>query len=315
MTSQIKTPVGNVHLNNHLVSSDFDLNEAVKAVEKSMLDVVNSDIDVLRDASRHIIDSGGKRIRPKIVLLSYIATGGSDIDYAVPPAAAIELVHTASVVHDDINDHGVVRRGRPSVNAIWGRTFALLTGDFLFTKVYELMSPYGDLNILFARAAIALVEGETLQAAAVKNNTLTSDIYFRIIALKTAELFRAGAMLGAKLSDAPESHVEALAQYGYNIGMAFQIVDDILDVIGDEVQLGKTAHLDKEQGKGFTSVQDDDVMNDVKRKLMEGERLKEARIQSEQFVEWGIASIAILPESPAKEALIDLAKVVVERQF
>ncbi|HRF94299.1 MAG TPA: polyprenyl synthetase family protein [Aggregatilineales bacterium] len=280
-----------------------------------MLDVVNSDIDVLRDASRHIIDSGGKRIRPKIVLLSYIATGGSDIDYAVPPAAAIELVHTASVVHDDINDHGVVRRGRPSVNAIWGRTFALLTGDFLFTKVYELMSPYGDLNILFARAAIALVEGETLQAAAVKNNTLTSDIYFRIIALKTAELFRAGAMLGAKLSDAPESHVEALAQYGYNIGMAFQIVDDILDVIGDEVQLGKTAHLDKEQGKGFTSVQDDDVMNDVKRKLMEGERLKEARIQSEQFVEWGIASIAILPESPAKEALIDLAKVVVERQF
>lgn len=315
MTSQITTPVGNVHLNNHLVSSDFDLNEAVKAVEKSMLDVVNSDIDVLRDASRHIIDSGGKRIRPKIVLLSYIATGGNDIDYAVPPAAAVELVHTASVVHDDINDHGVVRRGRPSVNALWGRTFALLTGDFLFTKVYELMSPYGDLNILFARAAIALVEGETLQAAAVKNNTLTSDIYFRIIALKTAELFRAGAMLGAKLSDAPESYVEALAQYGYNIGMAFQIVDDILDVIGDEVQLGKTAHLDKEQGKGFTSVQDDDVMNDVKRKLMEGERLKEARIQSEQFVEWGIASIAILPDSPAKEALIDLAKVVIERQF
>ncbi|MDX2075137.1 MAG: polyprenyl synthetase family protein [bacterium] len=315
MTSQITTPVGNVHLNNHFVTSDFDLNEAVKAVEKSMLDVVNSDIDVLRDASRHIIDSGGKRIRPKIVLLSYIATGGTDIDYAVPPAAAIELVHTASVVHDDINDHGVVRRGRPSVNALWGRTFALLTGDFLFTKVYELMSPYGDLNILFARAAIALVEGETLQAAAVKNNTLTSDIYFRIIALKTAELFRAGAMLGAKLSDAPESYVEALAQYGYNIGMAFQIVDDILDVIGDEAQLGKTAHLDKEQGKGFTSVQDDDVMNDVKRKLMEGERLKEARIQSEQFVEWGIASISILPDSPAKEALIDLARVVIERQF
>ncbi|MDZ4669624.1 MAG: polyprenyl synthetase family protein [Phototrophicales bacterium] len=315
MTSQTITLVNNVGLKPHAGSSDFDLDKAVKAVETSMLNIINSDIDVLRDASRHIINSGGKRIRPKVVLLSYVATGGTDIDYAVPPAAAIELVHTASVVHDDINDHGVVRRGRPSVNALWGRTFALLTGDFLFTKVYELMSPYGDLNILFARAAIALVEGETLQAAAVKNNTLTSEIYFKIIALKTAELFRAGAMLGAKLNDAPEAHVEALAQYGYNVGMAFQIVDDILDVIGDESELGKTANLDKDQGKGFTSVQEDDVMNNVKQKLMDGERLIQARLQAEQFVEWGISAIDVLPASPAKDALIDLAKVVIERQF
>lgn len=314
MTSQITTTIDNVHLNSR--NTHVDLNEVVLAVEKAMLNVINSDIDVLRDASRHIIDSGGKRIRPKMVLYSYIATGGDDIAYAVPPAAAIELVHTASVVHDDINDHGVVRRGRPSVNALWGRTFALLTGDFLFTKVYELMSPYGDLNILFARAATALVEGETLQATAVKNNNLTSEVYYKIIALKTAELFRAGAMLGAKLSDSPESYVEALGQYGYNIGMAFQIVDDILDVIGDETQLGKTSHLDKEQGKGFTSIQDgEDVMNNVKRKLMEGDRLKQARFQAEQFVDWGISAISILPSSSAKDAMIDLAKVVIERKF
>jgi octaprenyl-diphosphate synthase len=313
MSSQITTTIGNVRLSKQ--NTRFDLNEAVQTVETAMLDVINSDIDVLRDASRHIIGSGGKRIRPKMVLLSYIATGGDDIDYAVPPAAAIELVHTASVVHDDINDHGVVRRGRPSVNALWGRTFALLTGDFLFTKVYELMSPYGDLNILFARAATALVEGETLQAAAVKNNNLSSEVYYKIIALKTAELFRAGGMLGAKLSDSPEEYVEALGQYGYNIGMAFQIVDDILDVIGDEAQLGKTAHLDKDQGKGFTSIQEDDVMNTVKRKLMEGERLKQARFQAEQFVDWGITALEILPPSPAKDAMIDLAKVVIERQF
>jgi len=313
MTSQITTTIDNVHLNSR--NTHFDLNEVVQAVEKALLNVINSDIDVLRDASRHIIDSGGKRIRPKMVLLSYIATGGDDIAYAVPPAAAIELVHTASVVHDDINDHGVVRRGRPSVNALWGRTFALLTGDFLFTKVYELMSPYGDLNIMFARAATALVEGETLQAAAVKSNNLTSEVYYKIIALKTAELFRTGAMLGARLNNSPESYVEALGQYGYNIGMAFQIVDDILDVIGDESQLGKTSHLDKEQGKGFTSIQDADVMDNVKRKLMEGDRLKQARIQAEQFVDWGISAISILPPSPAKDAMIDLAKMVIERQF
>ncbi|PJF32481.1 MAG: hypothetical protein CUN52_01490 [Phototrophicales bacterium] len=314
MTSQITT-MDSVNIQPHIHSSEFDLDEAVQAVEQTMLNVINSDIDVLRDASRHIIGSGGKRIRPKMVLYSYIATGGKNIEYALPPAAAIELVHTASVVHDDINDHGVVRRGRPSVNAIWGRTFALLTGDFLFTKVYELMAPYGDLNIIFANAATALVEGETLQAVAVKNNNLSSEVYYKIIALKTAELFRAGAMLGAKLSDAPEEYVEALAQYGYNIGMAFQIVDDILDVIGDEAQLGKTAKLDKEQGKGFTSIQDNDVMDNVKRKLMEGDRLAQARFQAEQFVEWGISAISILPDSFAKNALISLAKLVVERQF
>lgn len=314
MTSQITT-MDSVNIKPHIYPTQFDLDEAVQAVEQTMLNVINSDIDVLRDASRHIIGSGGKRIRPKMVLYSYIATGGKDIEYALPPAAAIELVHTASVVHDDINDHGVVRRGRPSVNAIWGRTFALLTGDFLFTKVYELMAPYGDLNIIFANAATALVEGETLQAAAVKNNNLSSEVYYKIIALKTAELFRAGAMLGAKLSNAPEEYVEALAQYGYNIGMAFQIVDDILDVIGDEAQLGKTAKIDKEQGKGFTSIQDNDVMDNVKRKLMEGDRLAQARFQAEQFMEWGISAIAILPDSFAKDALISLARLVVERQF
>ena len=111
-----------------------------------MMDIVNSNVTVLRDASKHILKAGGKRIRPRMVLLSHIATGGNNIDETVRIAAAIELVHTASVVHDDINDHGVVRRGRPSVNAIWGRTFALLTGDFLFTKVYELMAPFRSLN-------------------------------------------------------------------------------------------------------------------------------------------------------------------------
>lgn len=313
MTSQM-TKIDNLHLKISTHPLVLDLDEAIQAVEKTMLNVINSDVDVLRDASRHIIGAGGKRIRPKIVLYSYIACGGKDIEYALPPAAAIELVHTASVVHDDINDHGVIRRGRPSVNALWGRTFALLTGDYLFTKVYELMSPYGDLNILFANAATALVEGETLQAVAVKENNLTREVYYRIIALKTAELFRAGAMLGAKLADAPESYVNALAQYGYHIGMAFQIVDDILDVIGDEATLGKTAHLDQEQGKGFISIQDD-MMNNVKRKLMEGDRLQQARLQAEQFVDLSISALSILPDSYAKDALLDLAKIVVERQF
>jgi len=113
------------------------------AVDQTLLDVVATDVEMLQDASHHIIASGGKRIRPRVVFLSYLAAGGTNLDDVVPLAAAIELVHTATLVHDDINDHSLTRRGKISVHARFGRTFALLTGDYLFTKVYELMAPYG----------------------------------------------------------------------------------------------------------------------------------------------------------------------------
>ena len=216
-----------------------------------MLEVVDSEVTVLRDASRHILSAGGKRVRPRLVLLAYTAVGGTNPESAAPVAAAVELVHTASVVHDDINDHGIVRRGRPSINAIWGRTFALLTGDFLFTKVYELMAPHKDLNIILADATVALVEGETLQASAVKENNFTREVYNRIIALKTAALFRAAGELGGRLGGGSQEQIEALANFGYSIGLAFQIVDDVLDLTGDTDQLGKTAGIDLEQGRGF----------------------------------------------------------------
>lgn len=293
--------------------------DAMQAVEQLLHDIVYSDVDILRDASRHILGAGGKRIRPRLLLLSYLATGGTDLPQAAPVAAALELVHTASVVHDDINDHGTMRRGRPSINALWGRTLALLTGDFLFTKVYELMAPYHDLNVLFAQATIALVEGETLQAVAAKENNLSREVYYEIIARKTAALFRIGAMLGAKLSNATESTIEALAQYGYNVGLAFQIVDDILDLTGDDAQLGKTAGLDMSQGKGFAAVHDngkdsnDDPMEALKQKIMAGNAIAEAQKQAQNLIQVAIATLDILPQSPHKAGLIDLAQMVVDR--
>lgn len=287
--------------------------DGLELVERVMFDVVNSDVEVLREASRHILEAGGKRIRPLLVLKSYLACGGEDLSHAAPVAAALELVHTASIVHDDINDHGMVRRGRPSVNSIWGRTFALLTGDYLFTKVYELMAPYKDLNILFAQATTAVIEGETLQASAVKNKNLTREVYMDIIARKTAALFKAGAELGGHLAGASKAEINGLSQFGFNIGLAFQIVDDILDLIGDETQIGKTAGLDVEQGKGFASVEDDDVVGDIKRKLMDGDRIKEGRMQAEALVEAGIQALDPLPDGTAKQSLIDLARLVVNR--
>jgi octaprenyl-diphosphate synthase len=292
------------------------IEHGLQEVEALMHEAVDTDVTVLKDASRHILSSGGKRIRPRLVLESYSACGGQDFRYAMPPAAALELVHTASVVHDDINDHGILRRGKPSVNAIWGRTFALLTGDFLFTKVYELMAPYKDLNVVLADATVALVEGETLQATAVKENNLSRKMYLDIIARKTAALFQAGGILGARLANATPPQVEALGRFGFNIGLAFQIVDDILDLVGDPTTIGKTAGLDREQGKGLSAAyaaEHNDIMDVIHRKLTEGNAIEEGRQQAYQFMQMALTELDVLPESEGKQALIALARSTVER--
>ncbi|HVU14231.1 MAG TPA: polyprenyl synthetase family protein [Phototrophicaceae bacterium] len=292
------------------------LQHALQQVETLMFDVVDSEVAVLRDASRHIISAGGKRIRPRLVLLAYAAAGGVDPAAAAPIAAAVELVHTASVVHDDINDHGIVRRGRPSVNAKWGRTFALLTGDFLFTKVYELMAPFKDLNVILADATVALVEGETLQASAVKENNFTREVYYRIIAKKTAALFQASGELGARLANGSAEQVKALASFGYNLGLAFQIIDDVLDLTGDTEQLGKTSGIDVEQGRGFAVAHEGvDVMTSLKEKVLQGDAIQEAHDQAQQLVELAINYLNVLPDSDAKDGLVGLAHLVIDRSF
>jgi octaprenyl-diphosphate synthase len=168
-----------------------------------------------------------------------------------------------------------------------------------------------------------LVEGETLQAVAVKENTYTSEIYMEIIARKTAALFRIGAMMGGRLAEATEAQIDALEIYGYNIGLAFQIVDDILDIISSDEELGKTSGIDLKQGKGVASVLDNKQseslvangapVETVKEKLLDGNRLERARVQARQLVESGIDAIGVLPDSPHREALISLANSVINR--
>lgn len=225
--------------------------DGLRAIEELLLASIDSEVDLLNEASRHILSSGGKHLRPHVALLSYLAAGGDDLMEAVSMAAAIEMVHTATLVHDDINDHALLRRGRPSVHARWGRTFALLTGDYMFAKVYELMAPYGaTCNIIMARACTRLVEGETLQAVSAKAGTIDRATYKRIVALKTASLFEGAAQMGALLGGGDERVVRALSDYAYNLGIAFQMVDDILDVIGDPAALGKPVGADLAQGRG-----------------------------------------------------------------
>lgn len=311
--------------------------QALQEADKLLKKIVDSDVDVLRDASRHILEAGGKRVRPRLTLLAYEAVGGKDLAEAVPVAAAVELVHTATLVHDDINDHGSLRRGRPTVNATWGRTFALLTGDFLFTKVYQLMAPYGKLNEEFAQATVALVEGETLQAAAAKSGQFDRETYMRVIAKKTAVLFAMASKVGGMLGGGTPAQIEALNQYGFNIGLAFQIVDDILDLIADSKQLGKTAGIDVAQGRGIATALASanaapnghrtngnghgiavietpaDPMESFKAKMMSGNYIQEGRAQAEQLAQLAALAIGGLPPSEAVNEMVALTHTVVER--
>ncbi|MCB8945149.1 MAG: polyprenyl synthetase family protein [Ardenticatenaceae bacterium] len=300
------------------------------AVEEALTTIINSDVELLFDASHHIVSSGGKRIRPRVTLLSYLAAGGTAPMTAVNLAAALEMVHTATLVHDDINDHSLLRRGKITVHARWGRTFALLAGDYLFTKVYELMAPYGDFyNVVMADACVKLVEGETLQAIAAKAGEMDRETYKKIISRKTASLFEAAARMGAKLAGGDDELVENLAIYGHNLGLTFQIVDDILDIIGDPETLGKPVGADVAQGRGVmmvqnggkhghegqvaTAVMPEDPLQKMMASLRESGAVEIARLQAIEMAERARAALVDVPTSAALTELHNLIDLVLER--
>jgi len=308
------------------------LQQGMTAVENKLESVVASDIQLLEDASLHIVTSGGKRVRPRVVLLAYLAAGGQDLDTVVPMAAAVEMVHTATLVHDDINDHSLTRRGKVTVHARWGRTFALLTGDYLFTKVYELMAPYGvEPNVMIATACTRLVEGETLQAAAAKAGNMDRETYKQIISLKTASLFQTSAQLGAWLAGGEPELIEALGVYAYNLGLTFQIVDDILDIVGDPEAMGKPIGLDLTQGRGVLSVvqnggmveeegltavaemEEPDPFKQMLSDLRSSGAVEVARMQAEETAERARRALDKVPPSPARDELVALIEAVLDR--
>jgi len=310
------------------------IDDSLRAVEELMLSVTRSSVPLLSETTAHILGAGGKRLRPHLVLLAYEAVGGSDASYVIPLAAAVEIIHTATLVHDDINDHGTLRRGRETVNARWGTTFALLTGDYMFTKTYQIMAPYPtDLNLILTKACIQLVEGETLQIQASKRGVLDRDTYFEIISKKTAALFVACAKLGAAAAGAAPEWIEALGQFAFNLGLAFQITDDVLDLVADARQLGKNTGVDRPQGRGIAAVHGDGrgkraapgttvaessaILSIVQESLPENYTLDAAvqlgRKQARALADTASAYLDVLPPSPAVDQLRALAYQAVER--
>jgi octaprenyl-diphosphate synthase len=198
----------------------------------------------------HLINAGGKRLRPLLTVASARLAGARD-DACLKLAAAVEFIHTATLLHDDVVDSSQLRRGKVAAHLIWGAPSSVLVGDFLFAKAFELMVEAGSMKALdiLAKAAGVIAEGEVLQLTRAHDLNLSQDVYLQIIGAKTAELFAAAAEAGAVSAGAPEAQIQAMRDYAMNLGLAFQLADDSLDYGGATEVLGKNAGDDFREGK------------------------------------------------------------------
>src|SRR5439155_1124754 len=230
-------------------SLDFGVNKELAMVEARIRESIVTEEPLLHDIARYVIESGGKRIRPMVTLLAFQALGGKEIRQAVDCAAAFELIHSATLIHDDINDGGEMRRGRLAAYKKFGLQNALVTGDFLFVKAFGIGGKFDDDIVeITANVCAALAEGEIRQKRHAHDTGVTRSEYLDIIERKTALPMSAGAKVAGLLANARLEDIEAVGDYGINLGMAFQIVDDILDVIGDASRLGKPPGTDVREG-------------------------------------------------------------------
>ncbi|MDA0360345.1 MAG: polyprenyl synthetase family protein [Proteobacteria bacterium] len=225
-------------------------NELLSRLNEEIAVQLVSQVPLVGEVAQYTIDSGGKRLRPVLLLLSAGSLGCKD-RRAVQLAAAIEFVHTATLLHDDVVDSSAVRRGKQTANERFGNAAAVLVGDFLYSRAFQIMVDVGESRIfrIMADATNDISEGEVLQLSNVKNVDLTVDSYFEMIRSKTARLFEAAVMLGGIIAGGEQGMITNLGKYGAHIGTAFQIVDDILDYDGSEGEIGKKLGDDLAEGK------------------------------------------------------------------
>jgi octaprenyl-diphosphate synthase len=222
----------------------------MRQIEAHLDKYITSEVKLIPEVAHHLIDSGGKRFRPLLQLICSSLCGYKGV-HRFPLAAVIEFIHTATLLHDDVIDQAVIRRGKTSANNIWGNAASVLVGDFLYSKAFKLLSEIGDIAIirLMSKITNIMSEGEVFQLVKCGDVNLTEDEYLCIIEKKTAVLISAACASGAILGSASPDKTEALEQFGYNIGKAFQITDDTLDYMAKEEDFGKSIGKDLEEGK------------------------------------------------------------------
>ncbi|MBW4936416.1 octaprenyl diphosphate synthase [Marinobacter sp. F4206] len=224
--------------------------EDFSRVNDLIIQRLSSDVPLVEKIAQYIIESGGKRLRPLLVLLSSRAAGYTRDDH-LKLAAVIEFLHTATLLHDDVVDTSDMRRGRSTANARWGNAPSVLVGDFLYARAFEMMVELESLPIMnvLSHATAVIAEGEVMQLMNVKNPDLTEEQYMKVIHNKTAMLFEAASHTGALLAGADARQEQALRDYGKHLGLAFQLVDDVLDYRGDADTMGKNVGDDLAEGK------------------------------------------------------------------
>lgn len=306
----------------------------IPLVEDGLKAVADVDYPWLADLLNYII-SGGKQIRPTLTLLAG-RFHRYNLDLLIPMATGVELLHTATLVHDDTIDGSLMRRGKPTATSIWGVSVATVAGDYLFAQSAELVARTGNLRVitLFARTLMALCSGELEESFANYDQEQPRQSYFRMIANKTASLFSTATESAGILSEAPEEAVQALKSYGYNLGMTFQIVDDILDFTAQDEELGKPVASDLLQGTLTLPAillkeqrPKDNPIAEIFENRQKQQSLKLAiemihcsgiipecyRI-AQSFTSRACQALQVFPDNPSRQALMELADYVIQRQ-
>ncbi len=227
-----------------LVRDDF------QAINALILDSLHSKASIINDLGHYIIQSGGKRLRPLVLILMAHACGYAG-KHHINLATVVEFIHTATLLHDDVVDDAVLRRGRKTANNVWGNEAAVLVGDFLYSKAFQMLTAIENLRVMnvLANATNIMAEGEALQLLERRNPETTEGGYLNIIRSKTAKLFEASAQIGAILGNADSALELALAQFGMHLGTAFQLIDDVLDYEASPTDTGKKLGNDLAEGK------------------------------------------------------------------
>ena len=226
------------------------VHDDIKKTDQVLIDHLSSDVALINQMSGYIINAGGKRLRPLLLLLCARATNYQGEHHHLM-AVVIELIHTATLLHDDIVDESNTRRGKETANEVWGNAASVLVGDFLYSRAFEMMVKPDSMHImkLLSKATNEIAQGEVMQLLNCQNSELTEKEYYRVIERKTAVLFQAATQIGAILSNADEQQELALRDYGLHLGNAFQIIDDVLDYESDFETMGKEVGDDLAEGK------------------------------------------------------------------
>ncbi len=311
----------------------------VAAVNQLIVQRMESRVAMIPRLAGHIIAAGGKRLRP-ILTLATAQMCGYRGERHRKLAASVEFIHTATLLHDDVVDDSALRRGGPSANALFGNEASVLVGDFLFSRAFELMVEDGSIDVLrvLSHASAIIAEGEVLQLITTNDSATSEQAYLEVVRAKTAELFAAACRVGAIVAARPASEEEALRTFGLNLGIAFQIVDDILDYSAEQARLGKTVGDDFREGKVTLPVilaihrgneaerafwkrtLDDSDQRDgdfahAQDLIRSHNALRDAIDRARHYGAIARDALGMFPDHPVKRALLDIVDFTIEREF